>query len=115
MTVAVFGSPLRANAAYERLAGQQRPVPTAKVRTCELDFHLGNFGFTYTAKDLEVGPSQPQNQPLAVQAAKSVFSPSTAKPDTTIMARRRGVSAYHAQASQAETETIPITTLLSII
>ncbi len=127
MTAAVFGSSSRANAAYERirLAGQQRPVPTAKMRTREVGFHLGSFELTYMAKDLEMGLAQElnhslQNHPnlkksLAAQAAKSVFSPSTTEPDTTIMARRRGVSAYHAQSHQADAETIPTKTLLSII
>lgn len=128
MTAAIPSTISRANEAYERmrLAGRSAPMPTAKVRTREVGFRLGGFGFTYTSKDLEMGPDRETSQEFYGRAATSTIAANASlvtssltrqnvEPETSTLVRRRGTNSYQTQARQADPQTVPTRELLTVI
>ena len=128
MTAAVTSTTSRANEAYDRmrLAGRSAPMPTAKVRTREVGFKLGGFGFTYTSKNLEMGPDKDAGQEFYGRAATSTIGANASQvtssltrqnvePETSTLVRRRGTNSYQTQARQADPQAVPTRMLLTVI
>lgn len=124
---AAFGASTsqRASSAYERMrsrasavASDQGPI-SAKVRTRQVGVKLGGFGFTYTAKDLEMGPEIPVGVASAssgLPGRTAAASPSRwSQPDASPANRARGMSAYATQLRRHQEETVPSSILLSVV